>query len=91
MHRACLAALLAGLATGAAHAADSKPVTPKEEQVEAVDAELLEFLGSLDTEEDDWRDFLEDRPIKVAAGKPAEKKTPPSPPDAKQLEQVKKP
>ncbi len=92
MRRAYLAALLAGLATGSAQAAESKPAAPRDEQqVEAVDAELLEFLGSLDTEEEDWREFLEDRPIKVAAGKPAEKKTPPGRPDAKQLEQVKKP
>jgi len=91
MRRACFAALLASLATGSVQAAESKPATPKDEQIEAADAELLEFLGSLDTEEEDWREFLEDRPIKVAAGKPVEKKTPPSRPDAKQLEQVKKP
>jgi hypothetical protein len=91
MRQAYLAALLAGLATGSVQAAESKPAAPKDGQVEAADAELLEFLGSLDTEEEDWREFLEDRPIKVAAGKPVEKKAPPSPPGAKQLEQVKKP
>ncbi len=91
MRRAYFAALLAGLATGSVQAAESKPAAPGDEQLEAADAELLEFLGSLDTEEEDWREFLEDRPMKVAAGKPAEKKTPPTPPSAKQMEQVKKP
>lgn len=91
MRRAYLAALLAGLATGPAHAAESKPAVPKDEQLEAADAELLEFLGSLDTEEEDWREFLEDRPVKVATGKPAEKKASPNQADAEQLEQVKKP
>ena len=35
-----------------------------------VDAELLEFLGSIG-EDDDWQEFLEHRPVKAAAGKAA--------------------
>jgi hypothetical protein len=95
MRRACVAALLAGVAAGAVQAAEPKaapPVRSVPAKVEPVDAELLEFLGSLDTEEEEWREYLEDRPIK-AAGKPVEKKPPPPPdqPDPKQLQQVKKP
>jgi hypothetical protein len=41
----------------------------------AVDAELLEFLGSVDSEERDWSDFLEhtdlDRIVRPAARPPA--------------------
>ena len=33
-----------------------------------VDADLLEFLGSIG-EDDDWQDFLEHTPVKAAAGK----------------------
>lgn len=39
------------------------------------DAEFLEFLGSLDTEDEAWREYLAERPDraadKAAAGKPA--------------------
>ncbi len=42
-------------------------------------------------EEEEWRQYLEDRPIK-AAGKTAEPKAPsPGQPDPKPLQQVKKP
>lgn len=90
MRGACALALLAGVVAGSAQAAEPKaaPVAPS--KVEPVDAELLEFLGSLDTEEEEWREFLENRPIR-ATGKPAVQKAPPSPPDPKQQEQVKKP
>jgi hypothetical protein len=93
MRRACLAALLAGVAAGAVRAAEPKsapPVQGAPEKVEPVDADFLEFLGSLDTEDEEWREYLEDRPIK-AAGKPAEKKPPPAQPDPQQVKQVKKP
>ncbi len=48
-----------------------------------VDADLLEFLGSIG-EEDDWQDFLEQKPVKAAAGKAAKDtpKTPAKAPDA---------
>lgn len=43
----------------------------------SVDADLLEFLGSIG-EDDDWQDYLEHKPVK-AAGKPAkDAKTPPA-------------
>jgi hypothetical protein len=44
---------------------------------EPVDADLLEFLGSIG-EDDDWQDFLEQKPVKAAAGKAAKdaQKTP---------------
>ncbi len=67
--RATLAMALVALATGNGARA-AQPLAP-------VDAELLEFLGSLDTEEEEWREFLAERPIRPEAGKPAGK------PDAK--------
>lgn len=89
-----MAALLAGVAAGAVLAAEPKAAPPAQsapEKVEPVDADFLEFLGSLDTEDEEWREYLEDRPIK-AAGKPAEKKPPPpAKPDPQQVKQVKKP
>jgi hypothetical protein len=82
------------MTAGAVQAAEPKPAPPAQStpaKVEPVDAEFLEFLGSLDTEEEEWREYLENRPIK-AAGKPVEKKPPPpAEPDPKQLQQVKKP
>jgi hypothetical protein len=60
-----------------------------------VDIEFLEFLGSLDAEEEEWREYLAERPIRSEAGKPAAKpdararpaEKPAPPPD----EKVKKP
>lgn len=40
------------------------------------DAELLEFLGSIDSDEEGWQEFLEQMPLKTArtsAAKPATK------------------
>jgi hypothetical protein len=53
---------VAVLAAGGAQAAEPVP---------EVDADLLEFLGSLDTEDEEWRDYLAERPIRNEAGKPA--------------------
>lgn len=65
-HPLLLAAAAMALGTGAA-APDSRG---------APDAELLEFLGSLDADEEaDWWDFLADRPARSAAGKPASRAT----------------
>ncbi len=89
MRRACIAALLASVATGTVHAADPKPAPPTQSKVEPVDIEFLEFLGSLDTEDEEWREYLESRPIRVE-GK-AQQKAPPAKPDPKKKEQVKKP
>ncbi|MEJ0100137.1 MAG: hypothetical protein WDO12_10530 [Pseudomonadota bacterium] len=91
---ACVAAVLAGVMAGGVQAAESAkpasaPKTPAS-KAEPVDAEFLEFLGSVDTEEEEWRQYLEDRPIK-AAGKPAQPKASlPTQPDPKS-QQVKKP
>ena len=68
---ALLLCALAGIGALRAHAAQAP-----------VDADLLEFLGSIG-EDDDWQDFLEQKPVKVAAGKPAKEpqKTPAKTPD----------
>lgn len=49
---------------------------------QAPDADLLEFLGSIG-EDDDWQDYLEQKPVKAAAGKTAKdtSKTPAKAPD----------
>lgn len=73
MRPALVAVVMAGLAAGAAQAAEAKAPPPAD--VEPIDADFLEFLGSLDTEDEDWREFLESRPINNAAGKPEEKQT----------------
>ena len=78
MRRACTLALLAGMAAGAVHAAEQKAPPPAQSKVEPVDPEFLEFLGSVDTEDDSWREYLENRPIQATAGKPADKKAPAS-------------
>jgi hypothetical protein len=75
VRRACLTVVLAGLIAGAAQAAEPAPAKAAEKKpaaekdIEPIDADFLEFLGSLDTEDDDWREFLESRPINEAAGK----------------------
>ncbi|MEO7773161.1 MAG: hypothetical protein ABIT36_01560 [Steroidobacteraceae bacterium] len=54
MTRTALAALLgASLVTGVAHAAEAK-----------LPAELLEFLGSLDSEDPEWHDYLASTNVK---------------------------
>jgi hypothetical protein len=50
---------LAGMGVQRAHA------------VQAPDADLLEFLGSIGEEDDDWQDYLENKPVKPVAGKAA--------------------
>jgi hypothetical protein len=73
VRRTLLALVLAGIATGPARAAEPQPAAAAagKPTAEPVDAELLEFLGSLDTEEEGWREFLEDRPLRPAAERPA--------------------
>ena len=77
-----LAALLLAGADGAAAA-----------EPPAVDAEFLEFLGSLDTEDEEWREYLAERPVPPeadkSAGTPAAAKKDPVPPDAKSDQQDK--
>jgi P pilus assembly chaperone PapD len=69
--RALLTVALAGFAAAASAAEAAKPAPTH------VDIELLEFLGSLDVEEDGWQDYLEQRPVKAAQKVP--EKTPPPP------------
>jgi hypothetical protein len=88
MRSACVAAMLAGIAMNGA-AAEPKATPPAQARaVEPVDAELLEFLGSLDTEDEEWREYLESRPVKEAAGKPEAKA--PAKPAPKQQEKAEK-
>lgn len=62
--RDLLACAVLGLGAGVANAGEAPPPP-------AADLELLEFLGSLDTEEEEWREYLAERPIRPEAGKPA--------------------
>jgi hypothetical protein len=62
--RRLLAATAAAFATVGTHAA---------EPAAEVDIEFLEFLGSVDAEEEEWREYLAERPIRGEMGKPAAK------------------
>jgi hypothetical protein len=42
----------------------------------AIDADLLEFLGSVDSDEPGWHDFLANNDVKPTPGKPAAVKPP---------------
>jgi hypothetical protein len=86
--RALLVATLLSAGTAALQAA---------EPAAEVDVEFLEFLGSLDTEDEDWREYLAERPVRAEAAKPAAKpaarpvtKEPPAR-KAEQQDTVKKP
>ena len=76
---------LMGLAAGPAQSAD-KAVEKVAEK--AIDADLLEFLGSLDSDEAGWHDYLEQGAVK-AAGKvpkaPVKSPAPTAPADVKQV------
>lgn len=67
------------------------------EPATAVDTELLEFLGSIDVEDEAWREYLAERPIRPEAGKPADRtpepkrKTDPPPRGSEQRDKVKQP
>jgi hypothetical protein len=61
--RGSLLVAVAVMAVGSAAVQAAEPVP-------AADADLLEFLGSLDTEDEEWREYLAERPIRVEAGKP---------------------
>ncbi|MEO6366432.1 MAG: hypothetical protein ABIP38_00435 [Steroidobacteraceae bacterium] len=73
--RSTLLAAIAGLAMHAARAATPPPPPPKE-----VDAELLEFLGSLDEEESGWQEYLEQKPVKPPENQPAKQPEKAAPP-----------
>ncbi len=81
VRKSLLLCALASLATdpsGAAEKAAEK----------AIDADLLEFLGSLDSEESGWHDYLEQDALKAAGKVPAKAPKAPAPKapvDAKQV------
>lgn len=54
------------------------------ESAQQVDAELLEFLGSIDAEEEGWQEYLEQKPVKPVQKAPQEKAPAPRKPDPKQ-------
>jgi hypothetical protein len=68
--RALLMCALAGLGSAGAKAAQPP-----------VDAELLEFLGSVDSDDESWQEYLEHKPVKPP---------PPDKPVAKQAKPVAK-
>jgi hypothetical protein len=76
--RAALWFAMASLLAGAQAAESSKKV----------DAELLEFLGSIDAEEEGWQEFLEQKPVRPVEKKPPQKPVPaPRKPDPKQAKE----
>jgi hypothetical protein len=75
------ALLLCALGFGGAGAQAAQP---------PVDAELLEFLGSVDSDDESWQEFLEHKPVKPTPDKPVTKprqvaKTPPPKPEEKKV------
>ena len=53
-----------------------------------MDAELLEFLGSIDAEEEGWQEYLEQKPVRPVEKKPPQKPAPaPRKPDPKQVKE----
>jgi hypothetical protein len=71
MRRTLLVCALAGF--GAAGTRAAQP---------PVDAELLEFLGSIDSDDESWQEYLEHKPVKPADKKAKEpaKQEPKAPP-----------
>ena len=64
---ALLVMILAGVPAYPALAAEQ--VAKVDPPASDIDMDLLEFLGSLDAEEGEWREYLEQRPIRTQAGK----------------------
>jgi hypothetical protein len=77
MVRSMLLAVVAGLPMNVARAATPPP--------KVVDAELLEFLGSLDVEEDGWQEYLEQKPVKAPVKQPEKAPPPKRATDPKQV------
>lgn len=82
----------------AAAAAFAAVGTQAAEPATEVDIEFLEFLGSVDAEEEEWREYLAERPIRGEMGKPAARaddgsgaRRAPAPKPAPEKEEVKKP
>jgi hypothetical protein len=79
IRRAALALAAAAALAGAVQAA---------ENVKKVDAELLEFLGSIDAEEEGWQEYLEHKPVRPVEKTPPQKPAPtPRKPDADRVKQ----
>jgi hypothetical protein len=81
VRKSLLICALAGLAASSAQSAEKAAE-------KAIDADLLEFLGSLDSEETGWHDYLEQGAVK--AGKapskaPVKSPAPTAPADVKQV------
>jgi hypothetical protein len=74
--RSLLAVTVAALVVNHAQAADS---------AKKVDAELLEFLGSIDVEEEGWQEYLEQKPVKPAETPQAKPAPAAGKPDPKQV------
>jgi hypothetical protein len=79
VRRVLLLCAVAGLGINTARAAQQRP--PQQ----PVDAELLEFLGSLDSEEDGWQEYLEKVPVKAEAKLPVKAPQTPAKPAEKQV------
>ena len=76
-----LIAVMAGVCAAPVYAAES---------ARKVDADLLEFLGSIDTEEAGWQEYLEHKPVKPVAKKPQDKPAqPPAKPEPKPVKTTK--
>ncbi len=75
MSRSLLAVAMAALVVQS-QAADS---------AKKVDAELLEFLGSIDVEEEGWQEYLEQKPVKPAEKVQAKPVPAAGKPDPKQV------
>ncbi len=76
VRRSLLAAAMASLIVDAAPAAES---------AKKVDAELLEFLGSIDVEEEGWQEYLEQKPVKPVEKAPQKPAPAPGKPDPKKV------
>jgi hypothetical protein len=76
IHRSLLAVTMAALAVEQGQAAES---------AKKVDAGLLEFLGSIDVEEEGWQEYLEQKPVKPADNAQAKPAPAAGKPDPKQV------
>ena len=74
--RSLLAVAVVALVVDQSQAADS---------AQKVDAEVLEFLGSIDVEEEGWQEYLEQKPVKPAEKAQAKPAPAAGKPDPKQV------
>jgi hypothetical protein len=83
--RACLFWVLASVALAPAgraddtrHAATPAKSPTKSATVPEADDDLLDFLGSVDSDDQEWNDYLSHTDIVKVANKPAAKSPPPA-------------